>query len=82
MMYYIEQFVRNSIIGAAVKTELVNTIGNTAVFEGVKQLMDAPEESALALNPEDIANAVLYAIDQPKHVVVSEVLIRPAKQQV
>lgn len=44
--------------------------------------MDAPEESALALNPEDIANAVLYAIDQPEHVVVSEVLIRPAKQQV
>lgn len=75
--------IRSTIVSpGAVKTELVNTIGNTAVFEGVKQLMDAPEESALALNPEDIANAVLYAIDQPKHVVVSEVLIRPAKQQV
>lgn len=75
--------IRSTIVSpGAVKTELVNTIGNTAVFEGVKQLMDAPEESALALNPEDIANAVLYAIDQPKYVVVSEVLIRPAKQQV
>lgn len=75
--------IRSTIVSpGAVKTELVNTIGNTAVFEGVKQLMDAPEESALALNPEDIANAVLYAIDQPKHVVVSEILIRPAKQQV
>lgn len=75
--------IRSTIVSpGAVKTELVNTIGNPAVFEGVKQLMDAPEESALALNPEDIANAVLYAIDQPKHVAVSEVLIRPAKQQV
>ncbi len=41
--------IRSTIVSpGAVKTELVNTIGNTAVFEGVKQLMDAPEESALA----------------------------------
>jgi len=36
----------------------------------------------LALNPEDIANAVLFAIDQPKHVAISEVLVRPAQQEV
>lgn len=75
--------IRSTIVSpGAVKTELVNTIGNEDVFNGVKQLMDAPEEAALAINPEDVANAVIYAIDQPKHVAISEVLIRPAGQEV
>ncbi len=33
-----------------------------------------------SLAADDIANAVLYAIDQPKHVAISEVLIRPTGQ--
>ncbi len=32
------------------------------------------------LTPEDIANAILYAIGQPPHVSVNEVLIRPSGQ--
>lgn len=75
--------IRSTIVSpGAVKTELVNTIGNDNVLQGVQQLMDAPEEKALALNPEDVARAVAYAIDQPKHVAISEVLIRPAGQEV
>jgi NADP-dependent 3-hydroxy acid dehydrogenase YdfG len=30
-----------------------------------------------ALDPEDIANAVMYAIGQPSHVDVNEILVRP-----
>ncbi|MGR3741297.1 SDR family oxidoreductase [Companilactobacillus sp. DQM5] len=75
--------IRSTIISpGAVRTELVNTIGNKNVLNSVKQLMEAPEKSALAINPEDVANAVIYAIDQPKHVTVSEVLIRPSGQEV
>lgn len=75
--------IRSTIISpGAVRTELVNTIGNQEILQGVKKLMDAPEEAALAIDPADVANAVLYAIDQPKHVAVSEVLIRPAMQEV
>jgi NADP-dependent 3-hydroxy acid dehydrogenase YdfG len=33
-----------------------------------------------ALQPEDIANAVRYAISQPAHVAVSEILVGPTDQ--
>jgi NADP-dependent 3-hydroxy acid dehydrogenase YdfG len=32
------------------------------------------------LSAEDIANATLYAISQPRHVAINEILIRPAQQ--
>ena len=34
-----------------------------------------------ALESEDIARAVLYALDQPPHVDVNEILIRPTAQK-
>jgi NADP-dependent 3-hydroxy acid dehydrogenase YdfG len=33
-----------------------------------------------ALKPEDIARAVLYAVSQPAHVDVNEILLRPTAQ--
>jgi NADP-dependent 3-hydroxy acid dehydrogenase YdfG len=35
-----------------------------------------------ALRDEDIARAVLYALEQPEHVDVNEILIRPASQPI
>lgn len=75
--------IRSTIVSpGAVRTELVNTIGNPEITQGISALMNADDSQALALNPEDIANAVLYAIDQPKHVAISEVIVRPAEQEV
>lgn len=75
--------IRSTIVSpGAVRTELVNTIGNPEITKGISALMSADDSQALALNPEDIANAVLYAIDQPKHVAISEVIVRPAEQEV
>lgn len=75
--------IRSTIVSpGAVRTELVNTIGNPEITQGISALMSADDSQALALNPEDIANAVLYAIDQPKHVAISEVIVRPAEQEV
>ncbi|RDC56518.1 SDR family NAD(P)-dependent oxidoreductase [Pedobacter chinensis] len=34
----------------------------------------------LAISPESIANAVIYAISQPKDVEVGDIVIRPSKQ--
>ena len=33
-----------------------------------------------ALESDDIARAVMYALDQPDHVDVNEILIRPTAQ--
>jgi NADP-dependent 3-hydroxy acid dehydrogenase YdfG len=33
-----------------------------------------------ALKPEDIARAVMFAVSQPPHVDVNEILIRPTAQ--
>jgi NADP-dependent 3-hydroxy acid dehydrogenase YdfG len=32
------------------------------------------------LQPEDIANAVAYILNQPEHVEVNDVLLRPTRQ--
>jgi NADP-dependent 3-hydroxy acid dehydrogenase YdfG len=40
---------------------------------------DSPPEIE-ALKPEDIARAVIYAVQQPPHVDVNEILIRPTAQ--
>jgi NADP-dependent 3-hydroxy acid dehydrogenase YdfG len=37
-------------------------------------------EGVTPLGAEDIARAVLYAIGQPPHVSVNEVLVRPTTQ--
>ncbi len=75
--------IRSTIISpGAVWTELVNTIGNATIEANIKQLMDSDGDRMLSLDPEDIANAVLFAIDQPKHVAISEVMVRPTGQEV
>ena len=41
----------------------------------------APEiQPAIALHPEDLARAVMYAVSQPPHVDVNELLVRPTGQ--
>ena len=42
-----------------------------------------PEELRMnVLDPEDIANAVTYIVDQPKHVAISDIIVRPTAQEV
>jgi NADP-dependent 3-hydroxy acid dehydrogenase YdfG len=40
---------------------------------------DSPPEIE-ALRPEDIARIVLFAVQQPPHVDVNEILVRPTAQ--
>lgn len=37
---------------------------------------------ARVLDPEDVANAVLFALTQPEHVGVNEVLVEPREEPV
>jgi len=59
-----------------VATELTNTITDKALekfVESVKQIE--------ALRAEDIANAILFAVESPSHMNVNEILIRPTTQE-
>lgn len=46
-----------------------------------QKALNAWADSMRQLQPEDIANAVLYCVTQPAHVNVNEILIRPTDQE-
>ena len=59
-----------------VDTELNNTITDSSLqgfIETVKKMQP--------LQAQDIANAILYAIDSPNHVNANEIMIRPVQQE-
>ncbi|AAM72538.1 MAG TPA: SDR family NAD(P)-dependent oxidoreductase [Chlorobaculum sp.] len=69
------QAIRNEVASLGVRVTLVEPgIVDTPFWEGL-QKPAAPE-----LLPEDVARAVLFALGQPPHVDVSEIIIRPTGQ--
>ncbi|WP_412989871.1 SDR family oxidoreductase [Pediococcus siamensis] len=78
--------IRSTIVSpGAVSTELNQTIDNPEmVAEMAKVFNNSTDEQRrmAVLDPEDIANAVAYVVAQPKHVTISDMLIRPTAQEV
>ena len=75
----VKQGIRVTMIEpGAVATELVGTVTDPEV----KAMLDAAFDGVTTLDPEDIARAIVYALSQPEHVAVNEILVRPARQQV
>jgi NADP-dependent 3-hydroxy acid dehydrogenase YdfG len=69
--------IRVTIVSpGAVATELTNTITDDDVLDSFKSMSESMEP----LQAEDIANAIGYAVEQPTHVDVNEILIRPRQQ--
>ena len=67
-----------SAIGYGVREELrVSGIRVTLIEPGMVDTPFFDEPPAHALKPEDIASAVMYAVAQPDHVDVNEILVRP-----
>lgn len=61
--------VREELRGSGVRVTLIEPgMVDTPLFE------KPPEQ---ALNPEDVAQAVMYAVSQPRHADVNEILLRP-----
>jgi len=58
----------------AVSTELAESITDSDVLEGWKQIPVTP------MDPDKIADAVLFALSQPPEVDVSEIIVRPISQ--
>ncbi|MDT0403406.1 MULTISPECIES: SDR family NAD(P)-dependent oxidoreductase [Streptomyces] len=72
-----EQGVRVVVLEPGfVSTELADHITVPAIRDMARTMA----ASMRALRPEDIASAVLYAVTQPDHVAVNEILIRPTDQ--
>ncbi len=63
----------------AVATELPDSIQHEKIRDAVKANMYA--DGSEILKPEDIANAIFYAITQPDYIDVSELHIRPVIQE-
>jgi NADP-dependent 3-hydroxy acid dehydrogenase YdfG len=60
----------------AVSTELLETITDDSMAKFIQS-----SKNMETLQSEDIANAILYAIQAPNHVNVNEILIRPTAQE-
>lgn len=70
--------VRVSVVEpGAVLTELTDHITDAGARASTKAYVG----SMRALEPADIAEAVLYVVSQPSHVSVNEVLVRPSDQE-
>src|SRR5258707_15560929 len=66
--------VRQELDGTGVRvTVIAPGITDTAFF--------AQNPLEVPLDPTDIARAVLYALEQPPHVDVNEILVRPTSQE-
>jgi len=65
----------------AVATELTDSIRHAPTKEAVTGKGGTFDPDTKILEAADIANAILYAVTQPAHVNVGELLIRPAIQE-
>jgi NADP-dependent 3-hydroxy acid dehydrogenase YdfG len=68
-------------MGEAIRADLNDTgIRTTLIEPGAVEtpFFDNPAEGRL--EPDDIARAVMYAVSQPPHVDVNEILVRPVSQ--
>ena len=69
-------------MGEAARLELNGTGVRVTLIEPgsvATPFFDSPP--AGALDPDDIARAILYTVSQPPHVDVNEILIRPTQQE-
>jgi NADP-dependent 3-hydroxy acid dehydrogenase YdfG len=65
--------LRQECAGSGVRVTLIEPgVVDTPFFDS--------KPAMKALEPEDVAGAVMYALGQPPHVDVNEILMRPTEQ--
>ena len=68
-------------MGEAVRADLDGTgVRVTTIEPGMVDTPFFDNPVSDALQPDDIARAAIYAVSQPKHVDVNEILVRPVAQ--
>jgi NADP-dependent 3-hydroxy acid dehydrogenase YdfG len=69
--------IRSTIISpGSILTELSKHITDQEQKNAINQI-----EESVGIEPENIAEAIYYAINQPEEVGVNEILVRPTRQQ-
>lgn len=71
--------VRVTVIEPGLTTTEIN---DHITDEGTKAMLDSYTSSLRTLDASDIAAAVVYAVTQPPHVSINELLVRPSEQAV
>jgi Short-chain alcohol dehydrogenase of unknown specificity len=72
------QNIRTTLISpGAVETELYGTITDNSIYPALEKLGSRDWSQ---LDPGDIARTVLFAIQQPAHVTINELIVRPTSQ--
>lgn len=75
-----ENGIRSTIISPGlVNTELYKTISNKDIGESLRKASEIP---GIGLTPDEIADAVAYALGTPDTVAVSEIILRPTNQAI
>lgn len=70
------QAIRNEMAGTGIRVTLIEPgIVDTPFWDNLQK------PDAAVLQSEDIARAVMFAVSQPPHVDVNDILIRPTGQQ-
>ncbi len=68
-------------MGEAARQELNGTgVRVTLIEPGLVNTPFFDDPVRAALEPDDVAQAVMYAVSQPPHVDVNEILVRPTAQ--
>lgn len=73
--------VRSNIRVTSIEPGVVATELNDTITDESLQGFVENAKKMTALQADDIANAILYAVDSPSHVNVNEILIRPTTQE-
>jgi len=77
--------LRQELVAHAIRVTLIEPGAVATELAGhnrpeIREQMAKRFEGVTRLSAEDIANAVLYAVSQPAHVSINEVLVRPSGQ--
>jgi NADP-dependent 3-hydroxy acid dehydrogenase YdfG len=72
---------RSNIRVTCIEPGVVDTELNNTITDGSLQGFIETVKKMQPLQAQDIANAILYAIDSPNHVNVNEIMIRPVQQE-
>lgn len=73
--------VRSNIRVTCIEPGVVATeLNNTITDQSLQGFLEATKKM-VALQAQDIANAILFAVESPEHMNVNEILIRPTTQE-